>query len=130
MVNVLLVEELVRAIGGLRIVSEPPVRPASIAPRPSSRPRPDRPAAARLRRLRSPASPARRPAHARPPLRRALGERDARRRARGIAGGFTDYWTKPIDFAVFIAALRRLFPGARADDAAELAARTEPAPGE
>ena len=49
---------------------------------------------------------------------------------RGLAGGFTDYWTKPIDFAVFIAALHRLFPGAGADDEAELAARAEHAPGE
>ena len=30
---------------------------------------------------------------------------------RGLASGFADYWTKPIDFAVFIAALDRLFPG-------------------
>ena len=30
---------------------------------------------------------------------------------RGLASGFVDYWTKPIDFAVFLAALNRLFPG-------------------
>ena len=32
---------------------------------------------------------------------------------RGLASGFADYWTKPIDFAVFIAALERRFPGQR-----------------
>jgi CheY-like chemotaxis protein len=30
--------------------------------------------------------------------------------ARGRAAGFADYWTKPIDFKVFLAALERLFP--------------------
>ena len=34
---------------------------------------------------------------------------------RGLASGFADYWTKPLDFAVFIAALHRLFPAAVAD---------------
>ena len=30
--------------------------------------------------------------------------------ARGRAAGFADYWTKPIDFKLFLAALERLFP--------------------
>ena len=46
--------------------------------------------------------------------------------ARGLASGFIDYWTKPIDFAVFIAALRRRFPGVVADTADN----AEHAPGE
>jgi hypothetical protein len=45
---------------------------------------------------------------------------------RGLASGFIDYWTKPIDFAVFIAALDRLFPGVAADTADT----AEHAPGE
>jgi len=45
---------------------------------------------------------------------------------RGLAAGFADYWTKPIDFTVFIAALHRLFPAAVAG-AAESAAHS---PGE
>ena len=48
---------------------------------------------------------------------------------RGLASGFTDYWTKPIDFAVFIAALHRLFPPT-ASEGAEPMARAEHAPGE
>ena len=32
---------------------------------------------------------------------------------RGLARGFVDYWTKPIDFAVFLAALNQLFLGRR-----------------
>jgi PAS domain S-box-containing protein len=30
--------------------------------------------------------------------------------ARALAAGFNDYWTKPIDFAPFMAAMNRLFP--------------------
>jgi hypothetical protein len=30
--------------------------------------------------------------------------------ARGRAAGFADYWTKPIDFKVILAAIERLFP--------------------
>ena len=48
---------------------------------------------------------------------------------RGLARGFADYWTKPIDFAVFIAALDRLFPPT-ASDGVEPMARAEHAPGE
>ncbi len=46
---------------------------------------------------------------------------------RGLASGFADYWTKPIDFAVFIAALNRLFPGTVPNTAD---AGAEHAPGE
>ena len=45
---------------------------------------------------------------------------------RGLASGFADYWTKPIDFTVFIAALHRLFPAVVADAVAD----AEHAPGE
>jgi PAS domain S-box-containing protein len=34
--------------------------------------------------------------------------------ARGRAAGFTDYWTKPIDFKLFLCALDRLFPATTA----------------
>jgi CheY-like chemotaxis protein len=30
--------------------------------------------------------------------------------ARGRAAGFSDYWTKPIDFKQFVSSLERLFP--------------------
>jgi CheY-like chemotaxis protein len=46
---------------------------------------------------------------------------------RGLASGFVDYWTKPIDFAVFIAAIERILP--RAPSAAEERALAEPVPG-
>jgi CheY-like chemotaxis protein len=29
---------------------------------------------------------------------------------RGLAAGFADYWTKPIDFAAFLTALKKRFP--------------------
>ena len=45
---------------------------------------------------------------------------------RGLASGFADYWTKPIDFGVFIAALNRLFPAVVTDTADS----AEHAPGE
>ena len=46
---------------------------------------------------------------------------------RGLAAGFADYWTKPIDFAVFIAAIERMFPRARIRP--KNAAVAEPVPG-
>ena len=52
---------------------------------------------------------------------------------RGLASGFVDYWTKPIDFAAFIAALHRLFPSLAGEIGAPTTAPTEPAehsPGE
>lgn len=33
---------------------------------------------------------------------------------RALAAGFSDYWTKPIDFVPFLATLERMFPGATA----------------
>ena len=41
---------------------------------------------------------------------------------RGLAAGFADYWTKPIDFAVFIAALEHAVPASEAPSAESLAA--------
>ena len=131
MVNVLLVEELVRAIGGLTIVSET-TGAAGVERATALLPDlvlidlqlPDFDGYEVLRRLRG------------DPRTRAIPcvalSANAMREdvERGLDGGFTDYWTKPIDFAVFIAALHRLFPGDRADDEAKLAARAEHAPGE
>jgi len=131
MVNVLLVEELVRAIGGLTIVSEP-TGAAGVERATALLPDlvlvdlqlPDFDGYEVLRRLR--ADPRTRSIPCVALSANAMRE-DVER---GLDGGFTDYWTKPIDFAVFIAALHRLFPGARADDEAKLAARAEHAPGE
>ena len=128
-VNVLLVEELVHAVGGLAIVSEP-TGAAGIERALAVRPDlvlvdlqlPDFDGYEVLRRLR--ADPRTR---ATPCI--ALSANAMREDIeRGLASGFADYWTKPIDFAVFIAALHRLFPGAGA--AAEPAARAAHAPGE
>ena len=114
-VNVLLVEELVQAVGGLAIVSEATgAAGVERARRAAARPGPGRPAAARLRRLRGAAPAARRPAHrARSRASRCRPTRCREDIERGLAAGFADYWTKPIDFAVFIAALNRLFPARR-----------------
>jgi CheY-like chemotaxis protein len=30
---------------------------------------------------------------------------------RGMGAGFADYWTKPIDFGILLAALKKRFPG-------------------
>ena len=110
-VNVLLVEELVRSVGGLAIVSEP-TGAAGVARATAMRPDlvlvdlqlPDFDGYEVLRRLR-----------AEPSMRGipcvALSANAMREDIeRGLAAGFADYWTKPIDFAVFIAALQRLFP--------------------
>ena len=127
-VNVLLVEELVRTVGGLGVVSEP-TGAAGVERALSLRPDlvlvdlqlPDFDGYEVLRRLRA------------DPRTRAIPcialSANAMREdiERGLASGFADYWTKPIDFAVFIAALHRLFPGTVAD-AAEV--RAEHAPGE
>ena len=37
---------------------------------------------------------------------------------RGLAAGFADYWTKPIDFSVFLAALKKRFPASPAASSA------------
>ena len=130
-VNVLLVEELVKAIGGLTIVSED-TGGAGVERAMALLPDlvlidlqlPDFDGYEVLRRLR--ADPRTRSIPCVALSANAMRE-DIER---GLAGGFTDYWTKPLDFAVFIAALKRLFPGAGAADEAELAARAEHSPGE
>ncbi|MGZ8261102.1 MAG: hybrid sensor histidine kinase/response regulator [Caldimonas sp.] len=125
-VNVLLVEELVGTLGGLSFVSEP-TGAAGVERALSLRPDlvlvdlqlPDFDGYEVLRRLRA------------DPRTRAIPcialSANAMREdiERGRASGFADYWTKPIDFAVFIAALHRLFPGTVAD-AAEMGAAHAP----
>jgi len=113
-VNVLLVEELVKSLGGLTIVSEL-TGAAGVARAIALRPDlvlidlqlPDFDGYEVLRRLRT------------DPRTRAIPcvalSANAMREdiERGLASGFADYWTKPIDFAVFIAALERRFPAQR-----------------
>ena len=113
-VNVLLVEELVKSLGGLAIVSEL-TGAAGVARALALRPDlvlidlqlPDFDGYEVLRRLRA------------DPRTRAIPcvalSANAMREdvERGLASGFADYWTKPIDFAVFIAALERRFPRQR-----------------
>jgi signal transduction histidine kinase/CheY-like chemotaxis protein len=127
-VNVLLIEELVKSIGGLTIVSEP-TGTAGVARAVALRPDlvlidlqlPDFDGYEVLRRLRA------------EPATRAIAcvalSANAMREdiERGLASGFVDYWTKPIDFAVFIAAIERILP--RAPSAAEERALAEPVPG-
>jgi PAS domain S-box-containing protein len=127
-VNVLLIEELVKSIGGLTIVSEP-TGTAGVARAVALRPDlvlidlqlPDFDGYEVLRRLRA------------EPATRAIAcvalSANAMREdiERGLAAGFVDYWTKPIDFAVFIAAIERILP--RAPSAAEERALAEPVPG-
>jgi CheY-like chemotaxis protein/anti-sigma regulatory factor (Ser/Thr protein kinase) len=117
-VNVLLVEELVRAIGGVAIVSEASGA-AGVARAAALRPNlvlvdlqlPDFDGYEVLRRLRADARTRTIPCIA---LSANAMREDIER---GLASGFADYWTKPIDFSVFIAALHRLFPAADADTA-------------
>ena len=110
-VNVLLVEELVRNLSGLAIVSVP-TGAAGVARARELRPDlvlidmqlPDFDGFEVLRRLRAQPETAgiaciALSANAMP---------DDIERAR--AAGFVDYWTKPIDFKAFLAALRRRFP--------------------
>lgn len=110
-VNVLLVEELVKTIPGLRIVSEL-TGAAGVARAQALRPDlilidlhlPDFDGYEVLRQLRADARTAR--------IRcialsaNALDDEIAR----GLAAGFDDYWTKPIRFRPFLDALDRLFP--------------------
>jgi PAS domain S-box-containing protein len=110
-VNVLLVEELVKSIGGLAIVSEANGT-AGVARARALRPDlvlidlqlPDFDGFEVLRRLRA------------DPLTRGIACIALSANAmpedieRGLAAGFADYWTKPIDFGAFVGALRKLFP--------------------
>ncbi len=110
-VNVLLVEELVKSIGGLAIVSEANGA-AGVARARALRPDlvlidlqlPDFDGFEVLRRLRA------------DPLTRGIACIALSANAmpedieRGLAAGFADYWTKPIDFGAFVGALRKLFP--------------------
>ena len=115
-VNVLLVEELVKSLSGLQIVSEA-TGSAGVARARALRPDlilvdlqlPDFDGFEVLRQLRShPETLAIRcialSANAMPD--------DI---ARGIEAGFDDYWTKPIKFKPFLAALDRLFPPSAPD---------------
>jgi CheY-like chemotaxis protein/anti-sigma regulatory factor (Ser/Thr protein kinase) len=133
-VNVLLVEELVRSVGGLAIVSEASGA-AGLERAATLRPDlvlidlqlPDFDGYEVLRRLRADVRTRAIPCVA--VSANALPE-DVER---GLASGFVDYWTKPIDFAVFVAALRRLFPalgGAAVAAAPADPARAEHAAGE
>jgi len=110
-VNVLLVEELVRTFGGIEIVSEPSGAAGverALVLRPDlvliDLQLPDFDGYEVLRRLRADARTRAIPCIA---LSANAMREDIER---GLASGFADYWTKPIDFAVFIAALNRLFP--------------------
>ncbi|HWK84819.1 MAG TPA: response regulator, partial [Caldimonas sp.] len=110
-VNVLLVEELVKSIGGLSIVSEANGA-AGVARARALRPDlvlidlqlPDFDGFEVLRRLRA------------DPLTRGIACIALSANAmpedieRGLAAGFADYWTKPIDFGAFVGALRKRFP--------------------
>ncbi len=118
-VNVLLVEELVATLGGLAIVSEE-TGAAGVERALALRPDlvlvdlqlPDFDGYEVLRRLRT------------DPRTRAIPcialSANAMREdiERGLASGFADYWTKPLDFATFIAALIRRFPGVQSTDTA------------
>jgi CheY-like chemotaxis protein len=110
-VNVLLVEELVKSVGGLEVVSEL-TGAAGVARAAILQPDlvlvdlqlPDFDGYEVLRRLRADARTRAIPCVA---LSANAMPEDIER---GLASGFVDYWTKPIDFAVFLAALQRLFP--------------------
>jgi len=114
-VNVLLVEELVRSVGGIAIVSEP-TGAAGVARARTLRPDlvlvdlqlPDFDGFEVLRRLR--ADPATRGIACIALSANAMPE-DIER---GRAAGFADYWTKPIEFGAFLAALHQRFPAAPA----------------
>ena len=110
-VNVLLVEEMVRSVAGLRIASEP-TGTAGVARAASLRPDlilvdmqlPDFDGFEVLRRLR--AEPATVATRCIALSANAMPEDIARARS----AGFDDYWTKPIKFKEFLLALEKLFP--------------------
>jgi len=112
-VNVLLVEELVRNLSGLRIHSEP-TGAAGVARAASLRPDlvlidmqlPDFDGFEVLRRLRAQPETAAIPCVA---LSANAMPQDIER---ARSAGFDDYWTKPIDFRAFLAALEERFPSA------------------
>ncbi len=111
-VNVLLVEELVKGVGRLEIVSESNgadgvARAQALCPDLVliDLQLPDFDGYEVLRRLRDDPRTCAIPCVA---LSANAMQEDIER---GLASGFVDYWTKPIDFAVFLAALNRLFPG-------------------
>jgi CheY-like chemotaxis protein/anti-sigma regulatory factor (Ser/Thr protein kinase) len=118
-VNVLLVEELVRSIGGLEIVAEA-TGAAGIDRALALGPDlvlvdlqlPDFDGYEVLRRLQADPRTRAIPCVA---LSANAMQEDI---DRGLESGFVDYWTKPIDFAAFIAALERLFRSAQGEVAA------------
>jgi len=108
---VLLVEELVKSLSGLRIVSES-TGAAGVARARALRPDlilvdlhlPDIDGYEVLRQLRS------QPATATIPCIALSANAMPDDIARGLASGFDDYWTKPIRFKSFLDALGRRFP--------------------
>ena len=112
----LLVEELVRGLSGLQIASEPSGA-AGVARARSLRPDlilvdlqlPDFDGFEVLRRLRAEPRTAAIPCIA---LSANAMPEDIER---GLAAGFADYWTKPIDFSAFLTALKKRFPATRAE---------------
>ena len=124
-VNVLLVEELVKTISGLHIVSEG-TGAGGVARAFALRPDvilidlqlPDFDGFEVLRQLRAQPETAATPCIA---LSANAMPEDI---ARGLASGFDDYWTKPIRFKPFLDALERLFPA----DAPALTTLAAPGP--
>ncbi len=110
-VNVLLVEELVRSLGDFNVVSET-TGAAGVARATTLQPDlvlvdmqlPDFDGYEVLRRIRAD------PATQTIPCVALSANAMREDIERGLAAGFADYWTKPIDFGVFIAALQRFFP--------------------
>ncbi|MDQ6683570.1 MAG: ATP-binding protein, partial [Pseudomonadota bacterium] len=125
-VNVLLVDELLKAVGGVQLIAEGSGQGGVERAR-ECRPDlilvdlqlPDFDGFEVLHRLRADAATASIPCIA---LSANAMPEDVER---GLAAGFVDYWTKPIDFAAFIAAMHRRFPAAGA--AAPLTRRPAPA---
>jgi signal transduction histidine kinase/ActR/RegA family two-component response regulator len=115
-VNVLLVEELVKTVSGLAISSEGTGR-AGVARAKALRPDlvlidlqlPDFDGFEVLRRLRAEPSTAAIPCIA---LSANAMPEDIEN---GLAAGFADYWTKPIDFSHFLTALKKRFPVSTVD---------------
>jgi CheY-like chemotaxis protein len=114
-VNVLLVEELVKTVSGLAVASEP-TGLAGVARARTMQPDlvlidlqlPDFDGFEVLRRLRAEPSTRAIPCIA---LSANAMPEDIER---GMAAGFADYWTKPIDFPAFLSALKKRFPATRA----------------